>query len=59
MMLKYSLNQPTAALRIEKAVQAVLEQDYRTPDIYTSGTKKVGTSEMGELVCKEMGELTL
>jgi len=50
MMLRFSLNQEEAASRIERAVQAVLEQGLRTPDIHSEGTKKVGTAEMGEAV---------
>jgi len=50
MMLRYSLNQDTAAERIEAAVKKVLAQGYRTPDIYQSGARKVGTQEMGEAV---------
>ncbi|RZI79948.1 MAG: 3-isopropylmalate dehydrogenase [Rubrivivax sp.] len=50
MMLRFSLNQEEAASRIERAVQAVLEQGLRTPDIFSEGTKKVGTAEMGEAV---------
>ena len=50
MMLRFSLNQEQAAARIEAAVQTVLEQGLRTGDIYSEGTKKVGTAEMGEAV---------
>lgn len=50
MMLRFSLNQEEAAARIERAVQSVLEQGLRTADIYSEGTKKVGTTEMGEAV---------
>ncbi|MDE2593714.1 MAG: 3-isopropylmalate dehydrogenase [Burkholderiales bacterium] len=50
MMLRFSLNQEEAASRIERAVQSVLEQGLRTPDIYSEGSKKVGTVEMGEAV---------
>ncbi|MDE1998343.1 MAG: 3-isopropylmalate dehydrogenase [Burkholderiales bacterium] len=50
MMLRFSLNQEEAASRIERAVQSVLEQGLRTADIYSEGTKKVGTVEMGEAV---------
>jgi 3-isopropylmalate dehydrogenase len=50
MMLRFSLNQEQAASRIEQAVQTVLEQGLRTGDIYSEGTKKVGTAEMGEAV---------
>ncbi len=50
MMLRYSLNQDLAAVRIETAVKKVLAQGLRTPDIYQAGTKKVGTREMGQAV---------
>ena len=50
MMLRFSLNQEEAASRIERAVQAVLEQGLRTADIYSEGTRKVGTAQMGEAV---------
>jgi 3-isopropylmalate dehydrogenase len=50
MMLRFSLNQEAAAARIEQAVQTVLEQGLRTPDIYSEGTQKVGTSQMGNAV---------
>ena len=50
MMLKHSLDQPEAADAIENAVAKALEE-YRTPDIYTEGTKKVNCKEMGDIVC--------
>ena len=50
MMLRYTLNQPAAADRIESAVKAVLTAGLRTPDIWSVGTKKVGTREMGDAV---------
>jgi 3-isopropylmalate dehydrogenase len=50
MMLRYSLNQPEAADRIESAVQQVLGRGFRTPDIWSEGTQKVGTREMGDAV---------
>ena len=55
MMLRFSLKQPEAASRIEKAVDAVLTQGLRTPDIYSPGTSKVGTREMGDAVVKALG----
>jgi 3-isopropylmalate dehydrogenase len=55
MMLRFSLNQPQAAARIEKAVDLVLTQGLRTPDIYSPGTSKVGTREMGDAVVKALG----
>ncbi len=55
MMLRFSLNQNEAAARIEKAVDAVLSQGLRTPDIYSEGTTRVGTREMGDAVVKALG----
>jgi 3-isopropylmalate dehydrogenase len=54
MMLRYSLGLPIEAARIERAVQTVLSQGYRTVDIYTSGTQQLGTREMGEAVVKAL-----
>jgi len=50
MMLRYSLDLPAEADRIEAAVQSVLSQSLRTADIFTEGTKKVSTVEMGDAV---------
>ncbi|MFN3738299.1 3-isopropylmalate dehydrogenase [Hydrogenophaga sp.] len=52
MMLRFSLNQPTAADRIESAVASVLASGLRTADIWSEGTTKVGTCEMGDAVVK-------
>ncbi len=48
MMLRFSLNQPAAADRIEHAVSSVLASGLRTTDIWSEGTTKVGTREMGD-----------
>jgi 3-isopropylmalate dehydrogenase len=50
LMLRYSLGQPDAAARIERAVSKVLQSGLRTADIHTAGTRKVGTQEMGDAV---------
>jgi len=50
MMLRYSLGMPEQADRIEAAVQRVLTAGLRTADIYTEGTQKVSTVEMGDAV---------
>ncbi|MCB2035656.1 MAG: 3-isopropylmalate dehydrogenase [Ottowia sp.] len=55
MMLRFSLNQAEAADRIEAAVKKVLAQGLRTPDIWSEGTTRVGTSEMGAAVVKALG----
>ena len=55
MMLRYSFEQEEAACRIEAAVKKVLQQGLRTVDIYSAGTTKVSTSEMGAAVVKALG----
>ena len=50
MMLRYSLEQPQLADRIEAAVGRVLDQGLRTADIYSAGCRKVGTAEMGDAI---------
>ena len=55
MMLRFSLNQEEAADRIETAVKKVLALGLRTTDIYSEGTTKVGTSQMGDAVVKALG----
>lgn len=52
MMLRFSLNQADAAARIEAAVAHVLASGLRTVDIWSEGTTKVGTREMGDAVVK-------
>ena len=54
MMLRFSLNLPAEADRIEAAVKKVLSQGLRTADIYETGTTKVGTAEMGDAVVKAL-----
>ncbi|MEY3124536.1 MAG: hypothetical protein RLZZ573_1056 [Pseudomonadota bacterium] len=54
MMLRFSLNQEAAALRIEAAVKSVLEQGLRTADIFSAGTTRVSTLEMGNAVVKAL-----
>ena len=50
MMLRFSLNQPAAADRIDAAVQRVLASGLRTADIWSEGTQRVGTRAMGDAV---------
>ncbi|HET9208366.1 MAG TPA: 3-isopropylmalate dehydrogenase [Burkholderiaceae bacterium] len=50
MMLRFTLNQPESANRVETAVRHVLQQGLRTADIWSEGTRKVGTREMGDAV---------
>ncbi|RJQ32932.1 MAG: 3-isopropylmalate dehydrogenase [Actinobacteria bacterium] len=54
MMLRYSFDLEKEVQAIENAVEQVLEQGYRTPDIMQEGKTEVSTSEMGDLVAKEI-----
>ncbi|WP_296592588.1 3-isopropylmalate dehydrogenase [Methylophaga sp.] len=50
MMLRYTLDQPAFADRIEKAVSKVLDKGLRTADIFSAGMTRVTTAEMGDAV---------
>lgn len=54
MMLRFSLNEPYAADRIEAAVESALNEGLRTADIFEANTKLVTTSEMGDAVVAKM-----
>lgn len=57
MMLRYSLNQNSAAELIEQAVSNVLDQGLRTADIVSEGATKVSTIQMGDAVIKALSDL--
>ena len=50
MMFRYSFQRAEEANAIEAAVDAVLAEGWRTPDIAESGVKAIGTKEMGRLI---------
>ena len=50
MMLRYSFDLDKEADAIEKAVEKVLNEGYRTGDIFSEGMKKVNCAAMGDLV---------
>ena len=50
MMLRYTFNRADAADRVEAAVRKVLQQGFRTADIFEPEMRKVGTEEMGDAV---------
>ena len=54
MMLRYGLNQPAAADKIEAAVNQVLDQGYRTGDIMAEGMTGVGCRGMGDAILKAL-----
>jgi len=51
MMLRFSFALQKEADDVESAIEKVLDNGYRTPDIMTENSKKVGTREMAEQVC--------
>ena len=54
MMLRFSFDLDEAADAIEAAVKKVLEDGYRTVDIMSEEKIKVGTVEMGDLICERI-----
>ena len=50
MMLRYSLGMDEEADEIERAVDGVLAEGYRTPDIAADGGDVVGTTRMGDVI---------
>ncbi|MBV2122937.1 MAG: 3-isopropylmalate dehydrogenase, partial [Candidatus Thiodiazotropha sp. (ex Ctena orbiculata)] len=50
MMLRYSLSEPEMADRVEAAVDKVLDQGLRTPDIFAEGMTEVNCETMGDAV---------
>jgi 3-isopropylmalate dehydrogenase len=55
MMLRYALGQPGAAEAIEDAVRMTIERGLRTGDIWSEGTERVGTAQMGEAIAAALG----
>ena len=51
MMLRYSFDLDQEAEAVEKAVERVLKDGYRTIDIMSEGKTLVNTAEMGDLIC--------
>ncbi|WP_313072538.1 3-isopropylmalate dehydrogenase [Lacrimispora sp.] len=54
MMLRYSFDLDEEAKAVEKAVEMVLQEGYRTADILSEGQSKVSTTEMGDLIAKRI-----
>lgn len=54
MMLRYSLNNPDLADRVEGAVVKVLDSGLRTGDIARDGGRAVGCSQMGDAVLEAL-----
>ena len=56
MMLRYSFDLDEEAKAVEKAVEAVLQEGYRTGDIFSEGNKRVSTTEMGDLIAERISK---
>lgn len=56
MMLRYSFDLDEEAKAMEKAVEAVLQEGYRTGDIFSEGNIRVSTTEMGDLIAERISK---
>ncbi len=54
MMLRHSLGQDAAAAAIEAAVERVIDAGLRTGDIWSEGTRRVNTAEMGAAIAEAL-----
>lgn len=57
MMLRYSFNMVEEADKVEKAIANVLDTGKRTGDIWSEGTTKITTAEMGDAILAELQSL--
>jgi 3-isopropylmalate dehydrogenase len=56
LMLRYSLGLTEEAAGVERAVEQVLVQGSRTPDIAAEGSQRVSTTEMGDRIAAALGQ---
>lgn len=54
MLLRHSLGKPEAAAAIEYAVDAALQEGWRTADMYRDGMKRASTADMGAAVLRQL-----
>ena len=55
MLLRYSFGEEEGAALIENAVDAALEEGWRTADLYKEGFKKADTKTMTDAVLSHIG----
>jgi len=55
MLLRYSLGQNSAADAIEAAVRTAIDRGFRTGDIWSEGTNRVGIAAMGDAILDALG----
>ena len=53
-MMRYQFGEEVIASALEKAVNDVLDDGYRTGDIMQAGMKQVGCIEMGEKLLEKL-----
>jgi 3-isopropylmalate dehydrogenase len=58
MMLRFSFNLSAEADAIEKTVELILNDGYRTGDIYSHGTVLLGTREMSQQICARLEQIS-
>jgi len=58
LMLRYAFGLEAEAQAVEQAIETVLEQGYRTADIYRGDGALVGTEEMGDQICQIIRSLS-
>lgn len=56
MLLRYSFQLEEEASKVEWAVNKVLEEDYRTKDIWHNHNKLITTDEMGDLIASKINK---
>jgi 3-isopropylmalate dehydrogenase len=56
MMLRYSLNLPSLAIKLESAIESVLSKGFRCADLTQGAKHIVGTIEMGKLIREHISE---
>ena len=57
LLLRYSLGLKDEALAVERAVEAVLNDGYRTEDLHEDQTTVIGTRAMGARIADALTQL--
>jgi 3-isopropylmalate dehydrogenase len=59
MAFRYSFGRPDDAVRLDKAVERVLADGYRTGDIMQPGMTKLGTKAMTDAILKALDKVSI
>lgn len=57
LLLRFAWKEEEAATAVEKAIEKVLDEGYRSAELMLPSKKQVGTREMGDLVVEKLREL--